>query len=52
MTNYELEIYLEKLSEEIAEAREEYDDYDPNALGRFEERLQDLIDNLLRGEAE
>lgn len=41
--------YLEKLSKEISEAYEddEYDGYDPNALGRFEERVQELIDNLL-----
>ena len=44
--------YLEKLSKEIGEAYEEYDGYDPIALGRFEERVQDLIDDLLKGEAE
>lgn len=44
--------YLEKLSKEIGDAYEEYDGYDPIALGRFEERVQDLIDNLLKGESE
>lgn len=40
--------YLEKLSKKIGEAYEEYDDaYNPNALWLFEERVQELIDNLL-----
>jgi hypothetical protein len=55
MTNYELEIvkpYLEKLSKEICDAYEEYDGYDPIALGRFEERVQELIDNLKTDEAD
>lgn len=39
--------YLEKLKADIEVAYDELDRYDPDALGTFASRIDDLIDNLL-----
>lgn len=39
--------YLEKLKADIEVAYDELDGYDPDALGTFASRIDDLIDNLL-----
>ena len=39
--------YLEKLRADIETAYDELDGYDPDALGTFASRIDDLIDNLL-----
>lgn len=39
--------YLEKLKADIEVAYDELDDYDPDTLGTFASRIDDLIDNLL-----
>ena len=39
--------YLEKLKADIEAAYDELDGYDPDALGTFASRIDDLIDNLL-----
>lgn len=38
---------LDALKKAINDAYEEYDGYDPHALSRFAERVEDLIDNAL-----
>ena len=39
--------YLEKLKADIEAAYDELDGYEPDALGTFASRIDDLIDNLL-----
>lgn len=39
--------YLEKLRADIEAAYDELDGYDPDSLGTFASRIDDLIDNLL-----
>ena len=39
--------YLEKLKADIEAAYDEVDGYDPDSLGTFASRVDDLIDNLL-----
>lgn len=39
--------YLEKLRADIEVAYDELDGYDPDSLGTFASRIDDLIDNLL-----
>lgn len=39
--------YLEKLKADIEVAYDELDGYDPDSLGAFASRIDDLIDNLL-----
>lgn len=39
--------YLEKLKADIEVAYDELDGYDPDSLGTFASRIDDLIDNLL-----
>ena len=39
--------YLEKLKADIEAAYDELDGYDPDSLGAFASRIDDLIDNML-----
>lgn len=39
--------YLEKLRADIEAAYDELDGYDPDSLGTFASRIDDLIDNML-----
>lgn len=39
--------YIEKLKADIEVAYDELDGYDPDSLGTFASRIDDLIDNLL-----
>ena len=39
--------YLEKLKADIEAAYDELDGYDPDSLGAFASRIDDLIDNLI-----